>query len=461
MRLMTMQTGTRRELLQTLGRGLLAAGVTRAVWPLAQAQSRSRTNIILILADDLGYECLGCNGGQSYRTPNLDRMAAGGLRFEHCYAQPLCTPSRVQIMTGRYNFRNYKDFGYLDPDEVTFANILKQAGYATCIAGKWQLNGIGEWPDWQDTNRAGHFGFDEHCLWQYTRRGERYANPVIMRNGELLKGLEEEYGPDVFCDFVLDFIKRHRAAPFLVYYPMVLTHAPFVPTPDSPSWASGNRYKQNNRYFADMVAYMDKIVGRILDEIEALGLAEKTVILFTGDNGTNIKISSRWKDRDYPGGKGNMWDPGTHVPLIASWKKAIPPGTVCSDLVDFSDVLPTLAEAGRAKLPGRITLDGRSFLPQLRGEKGNPRNWVFCHYDQGKESSEERHNGRYAREKRYKLYMNGKMYDVPADLLEQYPIEGTTAEAREARRRLQKVLDSMPPYKEINTKGKPGDLWQK
>jgi len=444
------QAATRREFLRLVGQGLLAAGAAQSIWPLAHGQALGRTNIILILADDLGYECLGCNGGESYRTPNLDQMAAEGMRFEHCYAQPLCTPSRVQIMTGRYNFRNYKDFGYLDPNEVTFANILKQAGYATCIAGKWQLNGIGEWPDWQDTNRARHFGFDEHCLWQYTQRGERYANPMIVQNGELLKGVEDKYGPDIFCDFVLDFVKRHRSDPFFVYYPMVLTHAPFVPTPDSPTWETGNRYKKDNRYFADMVAYMDKIVGRILAELETLGLADNTLFLFTGDNGTHVDITSRWKGQDYPGGKGNMWEPGTHVPLIASWKNVIRAGSVCPDLVDFTDMLPTLAAAGQTTVPSTVPLDGRSFLPQLKGDKGNPRNWIFCHYDQGKESSQERHNGRYARGKRYKLYMDGKMYDVPADLFEKYPIEGTTGEAREARRRLQKVLDSMPPYKEID-----------
>ena len=436
-----MSACTRRDLL----RFLVATGATGQLWASAQGSGKNHTNIVLIMADDLGYECLGCNGGQSYPTPNLDRMAAGGMRFEHCYAQPLCTPSRVQIMTGRYNFRNYRDFAYLDPEEVTFGNILKERGYATCVAGKWQLNGIGKWPDWGDTNRAKHFGFDEHCLWQYTQRGERYANPLIMQNGEFLKGLEDKYGPDVFCAFVLDFMTRHRQDPFFIYYPMVLTHDPFVPTPDSPNWKTGDRNKRDNKYFADMVAYMDKIVGRILDEIEALGLAENTLVLFTGDNGTNVKITSRWRDSEYPGGKGSMWDPGTHVPLIASWKKAIRPGSVCTDLVDFSDMFPTLAEATHANPPANAVLDGRSFLPQLKGDEGHPRNWIFCHY-------EERQSGRFARDKRYKLYMDGKMYDVPADLLEQYPIEGTTPEAREARRRLKKVLDSMPPYKKTETK---------
>ena len=113
------------------------------IFPFSLKGQENRPNIILIMADDLGYECLSCDGSQTYQTPNLDTLALSGMRFEQCYAQPLCTPSRVQIMTGRYNFRNYKMFGFFDIEEVTFANLLKEAGYATCIAGKWQLsNGL-------------------------------------------------------------------------------------------------------------------------------------------------------------------------------------------------------------------------------------------------------------------------------------------------------------------------------
>jgi len=140
------------------------------------------------MADDMGYECLGCNGSTEYRTPVLDNLASKGIRFEHCYSQPLCTPSRVKIMTGKFNFRNYEDFGYLNPDENTFGNLLKDAGYATCIAGKWQLNGLNrDNPGNQDVTRPYHFGFDEYCLWQLNRKrseGERFANPLITQNGE-------------------------------------------------------------------------------------------------------------------------------------------------------------------------------------------------------------------------------------------------------------------------------------
>src|SRR5688572_31185118 len=142
----------------------------------AVMRAETRTNIILIVADDLGYECIGANGGTSYRTPNLDRLAATGVRFDHCHVQPLCTPTRVQLMTGLYNVRNYTAFAQMDPRATTFADLLKQAGYATCVAGKWQLG--------RDVGLPRTFGFDESCLWQHTRRPPRYANPALEINGK-------------------------------------------------------------------------------------------------------------------------------------------------------------------------------------------------------------------------------------------------------------------------------------
>ena len=154
---------------------LLVVGVVGSSVAARHAAAASRPNIILILADDLGYETIGANGGTSYRTPELDKLAATGVRFTHCFAQPLCTPTRVQLMTGRYNVRNYINFGNMDPQAVTFGNLLKQAGYATCITGKWQLG--------QDPDLPKKFGFDEYCLWQHTRRPPRYANPGLEING--------------------------------------------------------------------------------------------------------------------------------------------------------------------------------------------------------------------------------------------------------------------------------------
>ena len=160
----------RRQFIKTIGLGvasLAIPGCLSAASPTLRNARNGKPNIILIMADDLGYECLGCYGSASYKTPVLDELAATGVRFEHCYSQPLCTPSRLKIMTGKNNFRNYTYFGALAPKEKTFGHMMKNAGYATCIVGKWQLaardRGEGIYP------KAA--GFDEHCLWQVDDRG--------------------------------------------------------------------------------------------------------------------------------------------------------------------------------------------------------------------------------------------------------------------------------------------------
>ena len=431
----------RRDFIRTVGCGAAALAVPgrNSVSGLPVGRNK-QPNIILIMADDIGYECLGCYGSKSYKTPVLDELARTGMRFEHCYSQPLCTPSRVKIMTGRSNARNYIKFGVLDFKEKTSAHVLKGVGYDTYIIGKWQLMGSGI---------AGPYdaGFDEYCLWHmedaYSPKGRRYRDPKVIRNGQLLENLEGKYGPDVFCNHILELIDRHKSKesrPFFIYFPMALTHGPFEPTPDSQGW---ERKLSNKKYYVDMVAYMDKIIGRIVRKLDELGLRENTLLLFTGDNGTLRGITSEVKDGSFiNGGKGLTTDAGTHVALIASWKGTTPAGKVCPDLVDFSDILPTIAEASGASVGSEI--DGRSFLPQLRGRQGDPRDCIFIWY--------RRNPGetlyRFARDKRWKLYDDGdynragNLYDVLADVLEQNP-NPSGPEAAAARRRLQAVLDSM------------------
>ena len=281
----------------------------------------AKPNIIAIMADDMGFECMSSNGRTSYQTPHLDRLAKGGIRFTHAHSQPICTPSRVQLMTGIYNNRNYLKFGFLDPASTTFAQLMKKAGYATCVAGKWQLEGGLQGP----TN----FGFDEYCLWQLTRRPSRYANPGLEVNGKLKDYRKGEYGPDLVSDFICEFIERKKDAPFFVYSPMILPHWPFEPTPDSSDYDKtfpGAKGIGKMKYFKDMVSYTDKLVGKVVDKLEALGLREKTLVIFTGDNGTYVKIVSDLNGSKYPGGKGSTRDNGTHVPLVASWPGTAPAG---------------------------------------------------------------------------------------------------------------------------------------
>jgi len=408
--------------------------------------ANERPNVVLIMADDMGYECLGCNGS-TYSTPNLDRLASEGIRFTKCYSQPLCTPTRVKVMTGKYNFRNYQEFGYLNPAENTFGHALKKAGYKTAIAGKWQLNGLSYRLDrFDDSSRPLDAGFDEYCLWQLTQpktKGERFADALLETTGQAPKKHIGEYGPQVLADFVCNFIERNRDQPFFVYYPMVLTHDPFVPTPDSAEWETGNRMEKNKKYFADMVAYTDRIVGQIDSKLEELGLRENTILLFTADNGTHGSITTPMRDgRNIKGGKGSTLDTGNHVPMVASWPGTAPKGMVNENLIGFTDFFASVTDA--AGVPdANAGNDGVSFLPMLKGEKGMPRDFLFCHYDARWGNWNK--TIRFSRSQNYKLYADGRLFRTGSDEMEKQPLNVDSLEAREAQQYLQKIMDSMPP----------------
>jgi len=424
----------------------------------ATAEPDSRPHIILIMADDVGIEGLGCYGGTSYRTPRLDELAATGMRFSHAYAQPLCTNTRIQLMTGLYNNRNWLSFGILDPNAVTIGHRMSDAGYRTCIAGKWQLQSYDP-PDYPGAaKRRGtgmkvqDAGFDEYCLWHtgHTEdKGSRYADPVVLENGRFRNDPPGRYGPDIWVEFINAYLERNRNSrqPLFVYYPMALPHWPMVPTPDSPEWQDpASRNLEDVRFVSDMIEYMDKSVGRIVTKVDQLGLAEKTLILFYSDNGTHLKVTSQTKTGPVAGGKGEMTDAGTHVPLIARWTGQIRPG-VDHSLVDSTDFLPTLLECAQRPLPPAVKIDGRSFYPQLTGRRGTPREWTFCHFDPRPGWDKDRFTlRRFARNRRYKLYDDGRLYDVPQDQLEARPIPLATAspDVRATAVRLQAVLDSMP-----------------
>jgi len=398
-------------------------------------------NIVLIMADDMGYECLGCNGSTEYKTPNLDRLAADGIRFEHCYSQPLCTPSRVKIMTGQFNFRNYEDFGYLNPNQKTFGNLLQEAGYATCIAGKWQLNGLNRNnPDNQDVNRPYHFGFDEYCLWQLHHQkkdGERYADPLITQNGIDLPGNPDLYGPQVFADYISGFIDRKAGQPFFVYYPMVLVHDPFVPTPDSPEWSDSlRRYENDTTYFADMMAYTDKIIGQLENKLKEKGVWENTLFIFTGDNGTNVSVVSSTSYAKVKGGKGSSKNTGNHVPLIISWPQKMAGKRVSGSLISFADVLPTLCEAAGIA-PSKYLTDGKSFLSDLTGNN-EVQEEIFIHYSPRWGNFR---SNRWVMNKEYKLYQDGGFFNTVADTLEKSPLTILSEKEKLIKEQFQSVLN--------------------
>ena len=420
-----------------------------------------KPNVVLIMTDDVSWEAFGCYGAEDYRTPKIDALAKQGVQFAHCYSTPICTPSRVEIMTGQYSFRNYTHFGYLNPEDKTIGHLMQSAGYQTAIAGKWQLNGLyNNLPGSDDSKRPLEAGFHESYLWQVTTGkqlknggGERFWSPPLERNGviETVEDNAGKYGPDLMCDFLCDFMERNRSNPFFVYYPMVLVHNPFVKTPDTigndPRTQAANKAPKDKdlqkENFVAMVEYMDKIVGRLVEKVQAIGQEENTVILFTADNGTNRSITSRWHGQDIKGGKGGMKDMGTHVPLVASWPGKSPTGVVSDDLVDFTDIYPTLADAAGVARGEGDPFDGRSILPQLRGQTGYPRDWVFLHYQPYWGAQP----GQFARTQNYKLYRDGGFFHVPDDLEELKDLDRDSLSADAVSRKdvLQKVLSNSPP----------------
>ena len=406
------------------------------------AKEDPKTNVIVIMADDIGFECYGHKGSEFYETPDIDRLAATGAEFTQAYSQPICTPSRVKIMTGRYNFRNYTTFGELDLKQPTFATMVKSNGYATAVAGKWQLSA-------GDLDGPRKTGFDEYCLWHFSKgpnpdklppefknKGSRYKSPKLYQNGKLVENTENKYGPDLVSDFICDFIERKKDQPFVVYYPMILTHSPFVPTPDSPDWDVQDPNRKPIEHFRDMVKYMDKVIGKIVNKLDETGLRDNTLIIVTGDNGTSRNLSSPFPTRGMiQGGKGTMQDAGNRVAFVANWKGTIKPGTIVDSPIGFADVLPTIAEAtGSTLIEGA---DGKSFVPLVKGDMSQARSWLFQSYSKNGPGTAPYRC--FVRDANWKLYADGSLYNVPNDWLEKSPVKGS--EGQSQRKRLQPILD--------------------
>jgi arylsulfatase A len=328
-------------------------------------------------------------------------------------------------MTGIYNVRNYVRFGLLATSQTTFGHIFRDAGYATCVVGKWQLG--------KDPASPQRAGFENHCLWQVqqgrvdsTGRDTRFSKPVLEKDGLAKTYGDKDYGPRVVSDYGLDFIEKchQKGKPFLLYYPMILTHCPFSPTPDSPEWIEDDTttmsYKGKAHYFEDMVAEMDQIVGKINHKLTELGIQNNTVVIFTGDNGTDKPVVSTLNGREVAGAKGQSTDAGTRVPLIVQWPDIVKANSVDTHLIDFSDFLPTMCEAINLTLSDTLDIDGQSFLPLLRGESGPHREWIYNWYSRNGDASKA---SVFARNQRFKLYESGEFYEIPKDYEEKYPLE--------------------------------------
>ena len=386
-----------------------------------------KPNIVFILADDYGTGEVGGYGADNYKTPNIDALARGGIRFTNAYTAPLCGPSRALIMTGRYAFRtgatNQDATGEMKPSaETMMPKVLKPAGYVSAAVGKWGQLPLG----------PGEFGFDEYLkfagsgvYWNTQEKGKTY-----VVNGETKTLRDREYMPDVMHQFATDFITKHRDTPFYLYYSLSHVHAEILPTPDS---APGSK-----DVYADNVAYMDKLVGKLVAELDRLKLRENTLIVFFGDNGTANPRASRATigGRPLAGAKGSMLEGGALVPLVVNWPGTTPAGQVSRNLIDSTDFLPTFAELAGAPLP-KNTIDGRSFLAQVRGQQGKPREWIFI----------ELARMWYVREAGWKLTQTGDLFDMSDAPFTEKPVAAGTTDpaAVAARARLQAALDTLNP----------------
>jgi arylsulfatase A len=399
-------------------RSLALLVFTLVVLPL---QAAEKPNVIFILADDLGIGNVGCYGSDRYKTPQIDKLAAEGTRFTHCYTAALCGPSRALIMSGRYAFRNgatnQDACTNLDPKEIVLPRLFKAAGYATACVGKWgQLPGEpGDhgFDDWMRFNGSGVYRNAE------AGKPERYSI-----NGDDKKLADGEYMPDMCHDRVVKFVREHRDGPFFVYYPMSHVHGELMPTPDS---APGS-----DDLMADNIAYMDKLVGRLIAELDALKLREKTLVIFMGDNGTGKGMADRATigGKVLSGMKGTMLECGGLVPMIANWPGQTPAGRVCADLIDSTDFVVSFGELTGAKLPD-MTFDGQSIAPQLLGQPAKSREWVFNQLARMW----------YVRDAQWKLNEKGELYDMTGAPFTETLVQGP----HEARTRLEAVLAKLNP----------------
>ena len=389
------------------------------------AAETTKPNIILIYADDLGLDGVSCYGADKHQTPNIDKLAMSGTRFETCYAAPLCGPSRCLLMTGRYAFRtggigngSWRSGGpgAKSADEPSVAKLLKQGGYATGQAGKWRQ--VGETPrDW---------GFDEYVT--DPTAGGWFWKDSYEKNGEQVNAGKEVYNPDIIHAFSIDFITRNKEKPFFLYYAMHLVHGPILRTPDS---------KEGSDLYEDNIRYMDKQVGGIVAEIEKLGLREKTLIIFSADNGTALNYPSTIGGRMINGKKASMLEGGSRVPYIASWPGVTPAGKVSKDIVSIADQLPTFAELSGAKLPEGVKIDGISLASQLRGEKGTPREWAYVQLG----------NKWFVREQGWKMNESNELFDMSDAPFVEKPVAAAedSETSKATRARLTAVLAELNP----------------
>ena len=429
-----------------------------------QAATPAKPNIIFILADDLGFAEIGANGADHYKTPNIDSLAKTGIRFNHFYTAPLCGPSRALILTGRYAFRS----GAVTQDacasiirtgdkaEVMIPTVLKKAGYTTALIGKWgQLLPSGDAAEWgfdhvMSFKASGiYWNKTAAASWvkKYELAGDKGAEDGVRANpgaynidAKKLMMADNEYMPDLMQNNAIAFINEHKGKPFFLYYSMSFVHSQILPTPDStppaPGTDAATRYAQ---VYNDNVTYMDKLIGKLLAELDRLKLRENTVIFFMGDNGTAKANADRATigGRRLIGQKGGMEEGGGLVPFIINWQGVTPAGKLNENFTDASDLLPTFAEIAGAPLPENRVIDGKSLVAQIKGETNSPRTWAFTQLG----------GHWHVREAGWKLNEAGRLFDMKNAPFEEIPVPADSKDgaAMAARKHLSEVLAGLNP----------------
>lgn len=392
----------------------LAAALVAASLPItaqgATAQDEAGEpppNIVVILADDLGYADLGSYGSPKVPTPRLDQLADEGMRFTQFYAgSTVCAPSRCVLMTGRHTGRARVRGNLripLEPGDVTVAEVLHGAGYATALVGKWGLGnegttgipnrqGFDEFFGYLDQAHA-HNDFPTYLI----RQEERVALPnVVPDEGQFGTGLASEqkvWCEDLFIDEAIGFVERHRKQPFFLYFAPTIPHANNearqrgMDLPDAGDYADRTEWPAPERGFAARIQRLDADVGRLVDRIDELGLGAQTLILFTSDNGPHREggHDPDFQDSNGPlrGIKRSLHDGGIRVPTIARWTGHVAKGSVSEHVAGFQDLLATCQEIARVE--GELDHDGLSFAPTLLGRDAaqSAHEWLYWEFYEG------------------------------------------------------------------------------
>lgn len=422
---------------------------------LSSSTFAAKPNILFIMVDDLGKEWINCYGADDIDTPNIDDLARGGLKFTNAWSMPQCTPTRVSLLTGQYPWRtgwvNHWDVprwgvGYFDwKHYITYARIMKTAGYVTCATGKWQINDFRIEP-----NAMKKHGFDDWCMWtgyeaQNPPSGKRYWDPYI-NTPKGSRTHQGKFGPDIYTDYLINFMKANKDKPMCLYFPMALTHGPLVHTPSEPKVQKGiDKHKA-------MIHYTDELVGRLVEAIDELGIRKNTIIIFTTDNGTSGGLRGTIKGVRPTGGKASKYEGGVCEPFIVNCPGMVPVGETDA-LTDFTDLLPTFAELGSAKVPDDLKIDGVSIAPVILGKANDsPRKWILAlghgaaKLDKYGVCGRSDYVGRVMRDKRWKVWVNeqGKIdqvYDLKADPYEKKNVMSSAP--ADVLKKFQAVVDSM------------------